>query len=177
MSITRPCTMLSLAAGFGMLTAVACQTAGPPPYVETQQQVIDVALDAWNRGNLEGLDAVMSPQVRRSSPSATSDAANLAEFKEVITGFRTAYPDAAVTANEVHHLENLSFVHWTFTGTNTGEGEMPPTGESVRISGVTVLRFAGGVLTEEQVYFDALDWMTQLGHTLVPPEAEADTGE
>lgn len=161
----RPPFMLLLA--LGVLTAAACQPAavpGTPDYTAMQQPAVDVFLDAWNNGNLDGLDAVLSPDVRRRSPRGVSDANNLEELKSVVSGLRAEYPDAMVTISEVHHLENLSFAFWTFTGTHAG------TGTSVSVPGLTSVRYADGKISEELVYYDTADWMMQLGYTMVAPD-------
>ena len=70
-------------------------------------------------------------------------------------------------------MKDLSFHLWTFTGTNSGPGAMPPTGKSVKLSGATRVRYQDGKIVEELVFFDVLDWQTQLGFTLTPPASGA----
>jgi steroid delta-isomerase-like uncharacterized protein len=125
---------------------------------------IDALLAAWNEGDLDGLDAAASSDTVRRAPASTdSDANNLAELKQVITDFRTAYPDAHVHLEEITYDGDRSYARWTFTGTNTGPGDHPPTGKSVSVPGASFGRYADGKMTEELVYFDALDMMAQLG--------------
>jgi hypothetical protein len=52
-----------------------------------------------------------------------------------MSGFRTAYPDLKIVLSDEVYSENKAAALWTFTGTNTGPGEMPPTGKSVKIWG------------------------------------------
>ena len=75
--------------------------------------------------------------------------------------------------DDSHFMKDMSFPLWTFTGTNTGPGEMPPTGKSVKLSGATRLRYQDGKTVEELEYFDAGDWQKQLGYTLTPPKPAA----
>lgn len=165
--------------GLCALAAAACQPAPAPApdYAAMRQPIVDAVLDGWNNGNLDGLDAVLSADVKRRSPRGMSDAENLAEFKEVMSGLRAAYPDARVTVDEAHYLEDAGFVLWTFTGTHTGVDEIPATGRSVSVSGITALRFADGMLAEEHVVYDMSDWLMQLGYTMVPPAAEGTAGK
>ena len=115
-------------------------------------------LAAWSEGNLDGLDAYLDPNtIRRGPPSASSDANDLGELKQVITDFRTSFPDAT---------ERVVGDHVPFTGTNTGPGDFPPTGKAVEFKGSSFGHYAGGKLVEEHVYFDGFDMMSQLG--LVP---------
>lgn len=171
-SRTRGTWYLTL--GLTAFFAAACQPAAAPApdYAAAQQPLLDAFVAGWNTGNLDGMDAVLAPNMMRRSPGAGMNANGLEEQKAVMTQLRTAYPDAQVVQDETIHLENAAIVRWTFTGTNTGPGDAPPTGKSVSISGMTLLRFADGKITEELVYFDSGDWMTQLGYTMVPPAAE-----
>ena len=135
---------------------------------------INALVSAWNTGNLGGLDAfVATNTIRRAPASLFSDAHSLAELKKVITDFRTAFPDTRVTIDEVFFLEGRSFLKWTFTGTNTGPGKQPATGKAVKVSGASFARYEGGKLIEELVYFDALEFLSQLGLIETPKLAAA----
>ena len=170
MRITSTRTTWTLALGLGALAVAACQPAAPPApdYAAIQQPAVDAYLAGWSTGNLEGLDAAMAANVMRRS-SAGMNADNLDELKAAMTTLRTAYPDAKVVSDETIHMPNAAVLRWTFTGTNTGPGDAPPTGKSVSLSGLTLLRFADGKITEEHVAFDAADWYRQLGYTITPP--------
>lgn len=168
--VQRPRVAILPALALAGLAISACQPATPPPdHAAAQRPVVDAFLAAWNTGAVDALDEAMVPEVRRFSPGGASDAGNLEELKQVVLDLRTAYPDMRITLDDMYSLENLAFGFWTFTGTNTGSGAMPPTGASVRISGLTMLRFAGGKITEERAFFDNADWLTQLGYTMQAP--------
>ena len=104
---------------------------------------------------------------RREAPGTSTDATSLAQYKDAVNRIRTAYPDLKLVLDETIHLPNAAIIRWTATGTNTG-----PTGKSVRNTGMDLVRFMDGKVTETLVYFDTGDWMTQLGYTFVPPAAE-----
>jgi len=117
---------------------------------------------------MDGLDAAMAANFQRRSPGGlTTD--GLDAFKKAVTDFRTSWPDTKVVFDESHFMKDLSFHLWTFTGTNTGPGEMAPTGKSTKVSGATLIRYQDGKIVEELVFFDALDWRTQMGFTLTLP--------
>ena len=89
-------------------------------------------------------------------------------MKEFMRGAHSTYPDFHITLKESHFLENLFIMVWKVTGTNTGEGAFPPTGKSVEIQGLTMLRFADGKITEEVVFYDTASITAQLGLDAVP---------
>lgn len=164
-------TKQSLLVAISLLALAACAAPAPPDYAAQHKPAVDAFMAGWNDGNLDGLDAAVAENFQRHSPGGmTSD--GLAAFKAVVTDLRTSYPDAKVVLDESHFMENVSFHLWTFTGTNTGPGAMPPTGKHVTNSGATLIRYRDGKIAEEVVYFDVLGWQTQLGFTLAPPAGE-----
>lgn len=138
------------------------------------QNHLDALVSAWNTGDLDGLDNFLSPNTKRTGPGAlNSNADNLTELKKVITDFRTAFPDSRVTIKEAFFLENMSICTWNFTGTNTGPGDFPPTGKKVDIHGASIARYENGKQTSEEVYFDALEFLSQVGIIEMPKAASA----
>jgi steroid delta-isomerase-like uncharacterized protein len=161
-AVTRPAVPVRVMAKFG----ASEQPSRTHPRKDTimYEDHVNALLAAWNEGDLEGLDAYLAPDtIRRAPASANSDANSLRELKEVITSFRTRFPDAKVTVHELTFHGNRAFAEWTFTGTNTGPGDFPPTGRPVRFDGSSFHQYADGKLVEERVYFDGMDMMTQLG--------------
>lgn len=159
-----------LAAATGLVMLVACAQPAPPPpdYAAEYKPAIDAFMAGWNTGNVKGLDGAVTEDFERRSPGGLT-VSGRDGIKQVMTDLRTSFPDMQVVLDESHYMKDLSFHLWTFTGTNTGPGEMAPTGKSVKVSGATLLRYRDGKIATELVYFDALDWQTQLGYTLVPP--------
>jgi steroid delta-isomerase-like uncharacterized protein len=128
------------------------------------QAHVDALLAAWNEGDLDGLDAFLDPDTVRIAPTSVgSNANNLAELKQIITEFRSSFPDARVTIHDLTFQGDRAFAEWTFEGTNTGQGTFPATGRPVRFEGSSFHRYAGGKLVEEKVYFDGMEMMSQLG--------------
>ncbi len=88
------------------------------------------------------------------------------EITEAARGFIDAFPDIAVTMDELVFKDATVEFHWTFTGTNTGPGG---TGKSVRISGFEewVLGDDGRVV-ESTGHYDADEYDRQLRHGAPP---------
>ena len=127
---------------------------------------VNAYIEAWNTGSVDLLDGLFSPAAVRKTPRGSSDANNLQGFKDNITAFRTAYPDLSIKVDEVTFTDHMAVLRWTFSGTNTGPGEIEPTGAAVKLSGLTTVKYLDGKAVEERVEFDSLDWMQQLGFTL-----------
>lgn len=133
--------------------------------------ILDKGIAIWNNGNLDEVGDVWNTNVVRSV-NQLPDVKGVDGMKKVISSFRTAYPDAKLTAEEEIFAENTATLHWTFTGTNTGPGEMPPTGKKIKIWGITILHFANGKITREIVAYNNQALMEQLGFIVTPPSSE-----
>ena len=96
-------------------------------------------------------------------------ASNPSELTEGMNVFFTGFPDFHIKL--LHRspvFNNTEFVHWELTGTNTGEfSGSPATGNKVKVTGLSRIHFNGeGKIDEENVFYNELDLMTQLGKTL-----------
>jgi steroid delta-isomerase-like uncharacterized protein len=160
-----------LAALVSALMLFGCARA-PTDYAAEMKPALDAFVEAWNTGDVDKLDASTTEDFMRTSP-AGMEADSREAMKGVMTALRASYPDARVVITDTRYDADRAFLNWTFTGTNTGPGDMPPTGKPVQLSGYTVTHFDGDKIAHEEVYFDVLSWMTQLGATLTPPGSDA----
>ena len=61
------------------------------------------------------------------------------------------------------------------TGTNTGSmADMPPTGKSVTVSGVSIIHMVNGKAIEIWDFYNVLDMYQQLGFALIPPQKQSE---
>ncbi|MDX1701558.1 MAG: ester cyclase, partial [Melioribacteraceae bacterium] len=94
-------------------------------YSKELKPIVERGVEVWNTGNLDVVDELWTPNIVRSA-NQQPDVEGIDGYKDVITSFRTAYPDAQLTIDEEVYSENKVILRWTYTGTNTGEGEIPP---------------------------------------------------
>jgi hypothetical protein len=122
------------------LISVACQKKD---YSSEINPILDKYLEVWNEGNLEILDEIttLDFELRINPDFEAKESRDL--LKESITNTRTAYPDFLVTVDERLFVSDTAVViSWTITGTNTGEGSHPPTGNKTQSNGFSVIFFA-----------------------------------
>ena len=79
-------------------------------------------------------------------------------------GWRSAFPDLAVSVDLIVAEGDLVAVRWTARGTNTGSGNgIPATGRKVQVNGTAIFRFVDGKIAEEWTSANTLGLMKQLG--------------
>ena len=140
-------------------------------YSKELKPLFDKYYEVWETGNLDELDVIVDPNFVRHSDAGTS-VEGLENLKKMISGFRTAFPDLKVVSNEEIYSENKFAGRWTFSGTNTGPGEMPPTGKAVTMWGINIIHFKDGKIVEEWDSFDNVPLLEQLGYMITPPAGE-----
>lgn len=157
-----------------LLTIAIVFTAGCEQQKDHSKElkpILDKGVAIWNSGNLDEVEELWAPNVVRTV-NQLPDVEGIDGYKEVITSFRTAYPDGKLTIDEEIYAENMIIIRWKYTGTNTGEGEIPPTGKQIDIWGLSLLHLENGKIAREYVAWDNQPLMAQLGYTFSPPSGE-----
>jgi steroid delta-isomerase-like uncharacterized protein len=121
--------------------------------------------NAWNRGNLDVLDDLMTPDFVDHGASA-GETSSLEEHKDLIRMTRSAFPDLFNRVEDLVSEDNKVAIRWTAEGTHQGKWRgIAPTGKRIAISGVTILRIEGGKITERWSYYDS-SYLLQLSGIL-----------
>ncbi|MCG6948980.1 MAG: ester cyclase [Acidobacteria bacterium] len=156
--------------------AIGCCPSTQAPEVEIPP--MDPYLAIWNNGDLGLVDELYAPDFVWHVVDIGEDVVGTAAFKELVTDFRTAFPDFHVTFDEVLVAGDKTVIRWTMTGTNTGPLQgLPPSGQPVQLQGVAISRAVDGKTTEVWQYYNQLSMFQQMGYTLTPASAEETTEE
>ena len=127
----------------------------------------------WNEKDLSAIDSFFSDSLTRQVNSV-----NLASNKNELTAnlqvYFTGFPDLKIKIDNMASEGQQVYISWTLTGTNTGVfGELQPTGKKIKISGISRTDFnEAGKIIHEEVFYNELSLLQQMGHTLNPPILE-----
>ncbi|MFF3336368.1 ester cyclase [Streptomyces sp. NPDC002888] len=126
-------------------------------------RVIETWAAAWDRGEVDALDGLLSPDYRRRS-SPAEEGQSLREFKASIIAARSAFPDLATTIDEIVAEGDRLAVRWHSSGRHQGSFlGVPPTNRSVEVDGATFARFEDYMVVEEYVTWDPRTLLAALG--------------
>ncbi len=130
---------------------------------DRKRQVVEAWAAAWDRGEVDALDQLLSPAYRRRS-SSTDEGLTLEQFKASIVTTRTAFPDLVTTVDDIIVEENRVALRWHSVGTHDGSFlGVPPTHRSVEVQGSTFARFEDDLVVEEFVTWDPRSMLSALG--------------
>ena len=133
----------------------------------------DMVTQCWNNKDMEKFKAIATENfVRKNNGIIVANNRN--EMEATMNVFFTGFPDLEVILNNTIVKGNQTFTQWTALGTNTGIfGETAATGKKVKFSGYSVGYYNDeGKYTGEEVYYNELELLQQLGYTLVSPVVE-----
>ena len=139
------------------------------------REIMDRITDAVMSGDQEALGQLYAADAIAEAPDAPQIRGGPA-VAEYLLSFKRAFPDASFESARKHDTADTAIDEGYFRGTHTGvlttpEGDVAPTGKSLRLRECDILTVANGVAVAHHFYYDQLDFMTQLG--LTEPEAGA----
>ena len=120
--------------------------------------------DIWDRGSLAAVDELLSSDFVRHGPSSLEgDISGRGGFTQLVTMYRTAFPDLRVPIEQQVAEGDLVVTRWTAKGTHGGDLQgIAPTGRPINVQGVLIDRVAGGQIQEEWAVYDSLGLMQQV---------------
>jgi len=143
-----------------------------------QEKVFSINLstfidNSWNNKDFSSFDEIIDMSYLRIINNVNI-ASNPNELKANLQVFHKGFPDLFLEINKVTLKDNKAFLSWTFKGTNTGIfGENPATGKKVEVIGFSTIEFSQeGKIIKEEIYYNELDFLQQLGYTLIPPNTK-----
>jgi steroid delta-isomerase-like uncharacterized protein len=119
-------------------------------------------IGVWSTGDTSVLATLAHPDLVHHF-GALPDAHGVEAVQAGIEQFFTAFPDMTSTVDQVIVDGDLVAIRYTVTGTQTGEFlGVPPTGETIAWTGVTILRIACGMVRESWAEVSSLAIWQQL---------------
>src|SRR6185369_13272933 len=121
-------------------------------------------IELLNKRDLDGLAELQHPDVVDDFV-VLRPARGRAEVRRFFEGFFGAFPDFKLEIEHVTEGGDSAVVQWRSTATFTGtpfEG-IASNGKRVEVRGVDCMRFEGGRLRHNTVYYDGMSFARQVG--------------
>ena len=141
----------------------------------TAREAFEKGTATFNAHDLDGFAEVLADDVVFKAPGRVQGEGKTA-CAAFFGSWFAAFPNARVEVRAVHFVDDVAVEEGTFMGTQNGVlhgpmGDIPPTGRSVEVDYIQVLRFRDGKHVSFNLMFDRLMMLEQLG--LIPTPAVA----
>jgi steroid delta-isomerase-like uncharacterized protein len=131
---------------------------------ENKGIVSRLLLDGYGKGDLGAVDDTVATDSIHYDDYLPEPVNGSAGVAEVISGYRTAYPDLQITVDEQIAEGDGVATRWTARGTHNGDlMGIAPTGKQITVSGIIIHRIQNGKIVEGRVSWDSLGMLQQLG--------------
>jgi steroid delta-isomerase-like uncharacterized protein len=129
--------------------------------------------EVFNRGNMSAIDELVAPDFIEHEELPPGSPPGREGVKQLSIMLRNAFPDIKATIDDVLAEGDKVAARMTWRGTHKGEFMgIPPTGKSVSIGVIDIVRFAGDKFVEHWGQMDSMGMMQQLGAVPAPGVVE-----
>ncbi|HET7270287.1 MAG TPA: ester cyclase [Rubrobacter sp.] len=136
---------------------------------ENVKRLKRLLLEGFGEGDMSVLDEVVAEDLIEHQQGLPQGREGL---KSVIRSLRRAFPDLSYTVVQMVADEDKVWGHFRSRGTNKGSFMgRPPTGKTMGIDVIDIVRFKDGLMVEHWGVPDRLGLLLQLG--LFPPRGDA----
>jgi steroid delta-isomerase-like uncharacterized protein len=135
---------------------------------DVNKKVVQAHMDAWNKLDPNAFDELFAPGYVHHDPTQP-EVRDLRGLKQFAQAIWTAYPDFNGRVDRVIAEGDLVAKQYTINGTHKGEfAGLPPSGNKVSFTGVTIYRLENGKIAESWWNYDVMSVMQQIGAIPAP---------
>jgi len=116
------------------------------------------------KGNWALAEELTTPDVVMHHPASPTPVSGREAVVGFLQAFRAGFPNLNIVAEDVFGEGDKVSVRWRATGTHSANlFGIPPTGKSMNVAGISVVRMVNGKIAEDWVAEDTMGLMKQLG--------------
>ncbi len=121
--------------------------------------------EVWNEGRIQTVYELLAPDaVARGQRGADTEIRGPEEFVKFVGEIRGAFPDIRINVEDVFGNGDKVVLRWSVVMTHTGDTlGMPPSGKTVRSTGISIARIVDGKIVEGWDSWDQLGMLEQIG--------------
>lgn len=119
--------------------------------------------DVFNQGKIAEIDQLVDAKAvdHENHPGVEPTREGV---KKLVAMYRDAFPDLHIAVNDIFASGDKVVARVTITGTQKGQYmDIAPTGKTIDVEGIDIIRFANGKMVEHWGVTDELAIMQQLG--------------
>ncbi|MEM0967330.1 MAG: ester cyclase [Verrucomicrobiota bacterium] len=158
-----------LALSLGASKALAQSSTSDSDTIEAQKATSRASIEWWNSDYEVDIGPLFAEgYINYQEPVAASDdekGVTLAQLKEIVSSYQTAFPGTEVTIQMQIAAGNRVATHWTYKAVQSGTYEgLEPTNKTVTWSGISIDEYdSEGKIAKTWVVWDKYTMFSELG--------------
>lgn len=130
------------------------------------RRLVNELYAAWSFHQLEKIDAIFTEDAAYEDVASGQVYRGTEEIKQLLRAVYAWAPDYRVTMKSLVIEPNTAATEWLSEGIQTGPlGDLPASGNSFRLRGVSILTFRDSKIAGVTDYYDMETFLRQLGGT------------
>lgn len=156
--------MFTMIAGLFVATSMSGAMSAQSTDPESLEEIATrYGLEVWGAGDLEAVESIFAQDVVDHN-AFPGQAPGREGIEQTLVAYRTAFPDLALTNDDIVVGSDRVVLRWTARGTHEGElMGIPASGAEVTMTGIDILRVEDGKVVERWGEFNGLELMQQIG--------------
>lgn len=120
--------------------------------------------EGWNGTDLAVIEEILHPDAVYHDPASPADPSDRMGIRHFVAAYRSAFPDAKLTIEDMVSQGDRVVTRWTARGTHRSWlMGLAPTGRPITVTGITIDRYADGKIVEAWGNWDTLGLLRQIG--------------
>jgi steroid delta-isomerase-like uncharacterized protein len=136
----------------------------PTTSAASRALMVRITAEIWDQGRVDLVDELIAEDFVDHLEVPGLEGTGRERYRNSVVAMRTGFPDFANPIDLVVAEDDLAVSHGRITGTHTGDlMGLPPTGRTIDVPTIGILRFANGQAVERWGVADNMTMMQQLG--------------
>jgi len=136
---------------------------------ENIEKINRLFAEVFTGGNFDVCDELLSPDIKLNDPMAPEFQGGLTAWKEWEGMFQKAFPGKKARIDDIVESGDKLAVRWTVDGKQSGDlPGVPNTGKDITVTGIMIVEFSGGKISQMWNRWDNLGLYQQLGAVQLP---------
>ncbi len=118
----------------------------------------------WNSKDVDRIERLFAPDAVHEDTTSGAKLSGAPAIRELFSSTWKAIPDVHTDVTRVISQDEWAAWEWTMTATQTGDfPNLPATGHSFSIVGVSVIQIRDGKVLSQRDYYDQASFLRQVG--------------
>ena len=132
--------------------------------MNTMRDILNAMNNTWNTHDLDKLATLYAADYEGKDIGLSQTFYGQSGAREMAAGYYRTFPDLSFTLTQTIIEDDCAALAWISCGTHRGKiMNIPPTGRSIKVNGLTTLQIRDGLIIRSSVLWDVAGLLRDIG--------------